>query len=247
MRMKWRKIAALVKYQLRMYVKENRFLMPLVVMLVLLCFMYSMSPADVVSCFSMSCYMIFSIMVWIGVTVSAAEDPVMEQIQMLRVESAQCYYMGKVLFVFVLGFTGTCLYLFFPVLVSIIYQGQLFSRQLTILDLFHAFFLLLGSSFAGGALGSILHPTVMRERKMAMLLTILAAVLTIIKGAAVQEIPVLKWITWILPPVNNVMGSYGHAEFFTFSQTLKIFLFLMTYGIIYSMIKSAVSYKRKFG
>ena len=245
--MKWRKTAALVKYQLRIYVKENRFLMPLVVMLVLLYFMYSISPVDVVSSFSLSCYIIFSIMVWIGYTVSAAEDLVMEQIEMLRVESAWCYYMGKVLFVFVLGFAGTCLCLFFPVAVNMIKQGQLFDRQLTLPDLLHAFFLLLGSSFAGGALGSILHPTVMRERKMALLLTILAAVLTIIKGAAVQEISVLKWITWVLPPVNNVMGSYGHAEYFSFLQTLKIFLFLMTYGIIYSMIKSAVSYKRKFG
>lgn len=213
--MKWRKTAASVKYQLRIYVKENRFPMPLVVMLILCYFMYSMSPVGVVSSFSMSCYMIFGIMVWVGFTVSALEDPVMEQIQLLRVESALCYYLGKILFVFALGLAGTCICLFCPVAFNIVKQGRLFGRQLMVLDLVHAFFLLLGSSFAGGTLGSVLHPMVMRERKMALLLTVLAAVLTIIKGAAVREIPFLKWLIWALPPVDEVMGSYGHAEFFS--------------------------------
>lgn len=247
MGIKWRKSAALVKYQMRIYVKENRFLMPLVVMLILLYLMYSISPVGVVSSFSMSCYMIFIIMVWAGFTVAVVEDPIMEQIQLLRVENALCYYLGKIFFVFVLGLAGSCICLFFPVAVNLIRQGQLFGRPLLISDLVHAFFLLLGSSFAGGTLGSLWHPMVMRERKMALLLTVLAAVLTIIKGAVVQEIPFLKWLVWVLPPVDEVMENYGHAEFFACSQTLKIFLFLMTYSLIYSMIKSAVSYKRKFG
>lgn len=244
---KGRKTAALVKYQLRIYSKENRFLMPLIVMLSLLYFMYSMSPVGVVSSFAMSCYMIFLITTWAGFTVSAVEDPIMEQIQILRVGSVRCYYISKILFLFVLCLAGTGICLVFPVAADIAYRGGLFSRQLTAYDLLHSFLLLLGSSFAGGTLGSILHPMVMRERKMALLLTVLAAVLTIIKGAVVREISFLKWLVWILPPVDHVMGNYGHEEVFTWPQTLKIFLFLMTYGMIYSMIKSVVSDKRRFG
>lgn len=242
-----RKTTALVQYRMRIYGKENRFIMPLAAMLFMLYIMYSMKPAGVVSSFFMSSYMIFLIAVWNGFVMSSAEDPVMEQIQMLRVQNIFAYYVSKIVCLLLVGLAGTCICLVLPVAVNVINDGTLFERTLTGYDLFNAFLLLSGASFAGGTLGSILQPPmVLRERKNALLLTVLAAVLTIIKQALMQEIPLLKWILWILPPLERAGQIYGNADFFLLSDTVKIFLLLMTYAIIYSMIKSVVSHRRKF-
>ena len=81
------KIVESVKYQLQVYMKGSRFIMPLVVTVVIMYMMYSMSPVDVVGSFCMNCYVVFLIMAWIGFGMSASENAVMEQIQLLRVQS----------------------------------------------------------------------------------------------------------------------------------------------------------------
>lgn len=240
-----RKIIELVKYQLRIYFKGSRFIVPFLAMVVLLYMMYSVSPVSIVSSFSMSCYMVFFIMVWIGFDAPSSENTVMEQIQFLRVQSAWIYYISKVVFLIVLGFLIVCICIILPILINVFSQMELFNRPLTGYDVCNAFLLLGGCSFAGGMLGSILHPGVMRNRKAATLLTILFAVLTIIRTSVVQKFSFLKWIVWILPPVDKVPEIYRNAEYFQLAQTIKILLFLVTYGIIYSMIKSIIQNGRK--
>lgn len=52
--------------------------MPFVVLLIVLYTIYSVKPMGIVDSFSISCYLVFFIMVWIGLNVSSAENPVME-------------------------------------------------------------------------------------------------------------------------------------------------------------------------
>lgn len=236
----------LVKYQLRIYFKGNRFIPPFLVAALFLYMMYQMKPVSIVSSFSMGCYMVFLVMAWIGFDAPSSEDAEMEQIQFLRVQSAWIYYMSKVLFLIVLGFLIVCFCLILPVLVNVSDHMELFGRPLTGYDICNAFLLLSGCSFAGETLGSILHPCVMKNRKAATLLTILFAVMTIIRTPVVQKFSLLKWVVWVLPPVDKVPEIYRNAEYFRLAQTIKILLFLVTYGIIYSMIKSIICIKRKF-
>ncbi|MDE5866440.1 MAG: hypothetical protein K2H31_07565 [Lachnospiraceae bacterium] len=244
------RIVELVKYQLRIYFKGSRFIMPFIVVFLFMYMMYTgIGKVEIVDFFCITCYLVFLVMVWTGFSIASAENEVTEQILMLRVNSNSVYYMGKELFLIVIGFLINCICLFFPVIkyvLSIMSQTVIFDRSLMVIDVFNAFILLAGCSIVGGALGSFLHPNVMRDRKAAMLITLLASVLTIIKTSIVSEIPVLKFITWILPPVDKIFITYGKEDFFRLGQTFGIFMILLGYGVVYSLMKNVICDRRKY-
>lgn len=244
------KIVELVKYQLRIYFKDSRFIMPFVALAVFLYMMYSVSPAGIVGCFCVTCYMVFPLMAWVGFSVSSSENEVMEQILMLRVQSNTVYYMGKALFLIIIELLVDFICLVFPLAKNILsYLANktfIFDRQLMGYDVLNIVLLLVGCSFVGGALGSLLHPCVIRDRKFAVLLTLLAVVLTVIRTSVIQEIPVFKLIAWVLPPIDKILIIYGSENSFSLVKTCSIFLPLMLYGVIYSLAKSVICCKRKF-
>ena len=83
-----KKIAELTRYGLHIYFKGNKFIMPLVVIIVYQYTMYTIMPVGIVESFVMASYLVFFVLVWTGLSVSADENPVMEQIQLLRVRTA---------------------------------------------------------------------------------------------------------------------------------------------------------------
>lgn len=220
--------------------------MPLISILLILSMMYSIAPVSVVSSFAITCFPVFIIMAWVGFSIPSGENIVIEQIILLRMKNSLLYYIGKIFFLLVLGCIATFICLVFPVIIYIRSSMELFNRQLQVYDMINAFFLLNGCAFAGGSLGSLLHPSVMRNQKSAALLTVLVVVLTIIRASVIQEFPILKYVLWTLPPLYNAINLYVGTDSFQLSQTIRIFTSFMTYGIIYSMIKTVISYQKKF-
>ncbi len=224
--------------------------MPFIVVFIFMYMMYTgIGKVEIVDFFCITCYLIFLVMVWTGFSVASAENEVTEQILMLRVNNNSVYYMGKELFLIVIGLLINCICLAFPVIkyvLSVMNQTVIFDRPLMMSDVFNAFILLAGCSIVGGALGSFLHPNVMRDRKAAMLITLLAAVLTIIKTSIVSEIPVLEFVVWILPPVDKIFIVYGKEDYFGVVKTFGIFIMLLGYGVVYSLMKSVICDRRKY-
>ena len=224
--------------------------MPFIVVFIFMYMMYTgIGKVEIVDFLCITCYLVFLVMVWTGFSVAAAENEVMEQIQMLRVNSNLVYYMGKELFLIVIGLLIDCICLAFPAIkyvLSVMSRTLIFDRQLMGNDILNAFILLAGSSIVGGALGSFLHPNVMRDRKAATLITLLAAVLTIIRTSIVSEIPFLKFVLWILPPVEKIFITYGKEDYFRLGQTCGIFMLLLVYGAIYSLVKSVICGRQKY-
>ncbi len=241
-----KKTIELVKYQMTLFFRGSKFIMPLVIMAVFLYMMYSIKPTGIVDSFSISGYLVFFIMVWISLLVSSSEDVVMEQIQLLRVQKSVYYYFSKVIFLMAVGLIVELICLIFPIVQNILNHNELFLRQLTVYDLLNAFLLLGGCSFAGGSIGSLFHPRVLRDRKLAIVLTVLVTVLASIRTVLTQEVPILKAVLFIVPPLDRISVVYGQTDVFQLHQTMVIFLWLVFYGIVFSMVKSVICYRRKF-
>lgn len=146
----------------------------------------------------------------------------------------------------VLGLLVSAVCVLFPVIQNVLNHKALSLRPLTPYDVLNAFILVAGCSFAGGALGSLLHPRVMEDRKLAVVLTVLLSVLTVVGTGLVQEIPFLKYVAWILPPVDRIAYIYGNVDEFRIFQTGLIFVALVGYGAVLTVIKSCICQKRKF-
>lgn len=241
-----KKIINLVKFQLQLYFKGSLFVMPLIAAAVYLYIMYSIQPLSVTSSYLLSGTFLFLLMTWVGLTTASGENEVTEQVLVLRVQHAGSYYAGKVIFLMCIAFLADLLCTVFPVIQNMVNGYKLFDRQLLVSDVLNAFLLQYGCAFAGAGLGSFLHPRVMKDRKLAIILTVLLAALAVAGPSLGSYLPAAKAFLWLLPPVMLPAQVYGNSQYFTWGQTLIIFFLLLLYGMIYSAVKSLLCHKSKF-
>lgn len=240
------KLISLVKYQLHIYLKGSRFVMPLVAAFLFLSAMYSVKPLNIVSSFLISGVFLFLLMVWIGLSLANAENPVLEQLILLRVQNEGIYYLSKYIYILIIGLFADLFCILFPVIMNILNGGDMFLRSLTINDCVNGFLLQGGCIFVGAGLGSLLHPRVMKDRRMAIVLTVFFAILTLVKTALAEEIVFMKWIVWSFPPIMNAAEQYGNAEQFRLNQSITLFIYMVLYGSMLCAIKSYLCHRNKF-
>lgn len=241
-----KKTVSLVKTQLQIYFKGSTFIMPLIVSVIFLYTMYTIKPQQIVSSYLVSSVFLFFVMVWVGLSVNSGENIVTEQILLLRVQSVPSYYASKVIFLICIALLADVLYALFPVIQNILNGGDMFTRQMLVSDVINALLLQGGSAFAGAALGSLLHPRVMKNRKLAIVLTVFFTTLTLTSTSLTAVFPALKAILWVVPPVMIPAEIYGKAEYFSWGSTGALFAALILYGIIYSAMKSIICHRNKF-
>jgi len=240
------KTVSMVKYELQIYFKGSSFIMPLVVTACYLYIMYSMKPLFVLSGYLLSGIFLFFLMVWIAMTAVQREDEVMEQILYLKMNSAGKYYLGKALFLICIALLYVILCIFFPVFQNAVNGGDMFIRKITGADLLNAFVILTGSAICGSCTGNLLHSRVMKDRRLAFILTVLICIMAIVQTSVIRKVPVLKFIMWIFPPVMLPSQIYRNADFFDVRHSVSLFLIFFLYALCYAVIKSILCYRNRF-
>ena len=240
-----RKMWSTAKYRMQCYWKSYTFVMPFFVICVFMRFMYSAKPVEIVSSYLITVYFLFLFMVWIGMTQTNGENKVMEQVIELHVHKTWAYFAGKMLFMFGLSLLVSVVCTVWTFLQNIIYKGTLFDRAYLPADLLNGFLLNLGSACSGAMLGSFLHPDVCRDRKTAIALTALLALLAEIQGILVLTKPVLKCVFFCLPNVALAAVQYGNEEYLKINVSLGYFCMQMVYAAAYGMIGSFWQYSKR--
>ena len=103
----------------------------------------------------------------------------------------------------------------------------------------------MGSAYAGAMLGLLLHPDVCKDRKAAIALTALFALLADLQGVMALTSPELKYFLWFLPNVALAGVRYGKAEYFNLNISLGYFCMLMIYAGVYGVVGSLWQYKKR--
>jgi hypothetical protein len=220
--------------------------MPFAVLLAVLYCMYAVAPVVAIDSFSIACIYVFLIMIWAGLTYNNLEDEVSEQILVLRTQSGWKYYISDSLFLIVLGFMVAAISALFPMLLNLVHQGHLFSKPVGVSDVISALLLQWASAFVGSAIGTFFHPRVMKDRKMAILLTALVAILSVAELGILQWHPEAKYVTWIFPPVAQLAQSLCGYDAFYMGQLLHAILIMVIYGVVVTLIKVGLLQKNKF-
>lgn len=235
-----------VRYQYKQYVLSAKWVIPFIVLLAVFRVMYSILPIDVVGNFSIMSLVLFLIMVGIGMTCQGIEPEVSEQIIILRMQSERKYYIGQVLFLGTLSGIVTVICLCYPVIGHYWYGKMLFTRNIHVSDIIGGLLLMFASSFLGCMLGAIFSPRIIRERKIRLALSSVCALISVVKIGIVAEVPISKYILWIVPPVSDVVGWFMKDEYFQMGKIIGAFFILMVYGIVLAVIKVEWSKIRKF-
>lgn len=169
----------------------------------------------------------------------------MEQILELRVHKTWAYFAGRMLFLLFLSLITSFICTMWPFLKNVMEKGTFFRRQYLPADFINSFLLNLGSAYSGAMLGSFLHPDLCRDRKTAISLTALLALLAEIQGIIVTVKPGLKYVLWILPNISSAALKYGNEEYFKLNVTLGYFCMFMIYAAVYGIIGSFWQYRKR--
>ena len=220
--------------------------MPLLILIMVQFVLYSMNPVGVVESFVLSGIFIFVIMVWTSIMSSDLEDPVSEQIIILRIRSEWKYYVSQILFLIVISAAAAAAAVLFPVVINIIDKNQLFIRPLTAGDIACSYFLLWGSAFMGSSLGDLFPARIIRDRKMAILLTVLITVISVTKVSLLDTLPLPAVLLCVVPPMSEIFAMFGLEEFYSVWKVVLAVIVLMAYGWAMAGLKIKLLVRNKF-
>ncbi|WKY43233.1 hypothetical protein Q5O14_11250 [Eubacteriaceae bacterium ES2] len=236
----------LIYYHFKLYFKSNRLLIPFLVYLIYLFSAYSIMPYSIVSSFSESAMVLFFIMVYVGFSYSELENPVAEQLVLLKIRNENLYYVSRLTVLLIVGTILSIIGILYPLLGNVYNHGQLFTRSLMFYDILFGIFLHLTMGSLGAFTGSFFHPRIIKNRKLAILMAFFTAVCAVLKGTIIKNILLGSLITWIFPPVYDVLVIFSGCEFFSFQAIALPFLWSLIYGIALGMFQIYLLKKNKF-
>lgn len=239
-------IMKLIKYHFSLFIKSTKFVMPLLVWIGYMAFTYTIFPVDVVSSIVVSSVLLFFLMVWIGVLYYEIEDTISEQILVLKTQNETICYISNIIFLGMIGFVFSCIGIIFPLLQNAMNGFELYRRPITLWDIVVALGLHFFAALLGGMLGGVFHPRIMKNRKMAIVIVALIALLSITKVSINQEIPILRYVTWILPPVGDYSLLMTNKEYFEKIDVGISMLLLFVYNVVLMVSQIVLLKKRKF-
>lgn len=237
-------ILAMAKYRYHIWKQGHLYVMPLVMLALYGGFCYSIRPARLVTCVVMLCFVLFFTMVWMGHAIGDREDPVQEQLLYLRVLRKSTYYIGRNLFLLAVQLIFAALGTAMPLLLTVMGTGT-FSGETAPGELAQSFFLLWGCAGAGIALGSLLSPRVMRDRRLSLLLTVLLTAMSVL-SPALKKYAVVKWLVRLLPPISAVGEVYGNCNSYVPKSTFFLWGILLLYSAACLALRDIISHKRGF-
>ena len=236
----------LVKYRFKQYIKTSKVAMPLLALVAVQYVLYTMIPVGVVESFVLSSIYVFLIMVWVSLGVSELEDPVSEQIMILRIQSEGKFYFSQILFLAAISAAAAFLSVLAPVFINLVNHNQVFTRSLIPADIISSYLLLWASAFLGSSLGGFFPARIMKDRKSAILLTILITIISVAKGSILDTLPLPAILLCFIPPMSEVFTIFGLDEYFQIGKVVLGVVVLFGYGCVMVVIKIRLLIKNKF-
>lgn len=241
----WRCVSTL-RYTARVYIGGGRGVMPAVALLLALSLLYSMAPARVADSYAFSMTILFCVMVWLGLGFDEAEDPVAQQLVILRLGSAVRFFSYGALFLLATSGVFGLFAALYPVGLHALRGGGLFHTSPTPGAVGIAWVLLTAAAFMGGALGALLHPRIVPDRRIARLLALFGAVLCCVRTGVHSMFPASRAVTWLIPPVSRASELLAGLDAFPADVALGLLAQFLLYGVVLSAIRVLVAARRGF-
>lgn len=222
-------LLSLLRFQLRNFLKSNKFIVPLVVFLAYQAMAYSIIPVDVLPSFTLSATVSFLVMVWLGFSFNEAEAAITEQILFIKVKRKSFISISKVLVMLIFGSFLAVLGTMYPLVLNIIHNGKAFTRMVVFTDVVYSLMLHMIYSLVGSLIGLIFHGRIIKKRKEALLIVIFIALITLIKGSLEQDIPIIRMVSWLFPPIYSVSTAGTTSDYLNIRELIIPLSFIIVY------------------
>jgi hypothetical protein len=182
--------------------------------------------------YAISSLIIYILSAWITLGFIDMEDNTQQQLTVLHSRNQTVYYLCKIAFLWIFMMILNIIVILYPVV------RHLFVRKVTGTDLWiaiaiHAILSLLGISIA-----LLFNSRLLPDRRTGLLCLFGFVLISIIQTGIIREIPILKYIVYLFPPVSFVMVKMEELsvmDLIKFTDTGGIAL-LLTILLCYSVL-----------
>lgn len=240
------KFKELVRYNLNDYFRSTKFILPIIAIALLQIGVYGTSPLQLIDSVLISSIYTFLIMIWVGYSYNSLEDETSQELIILKMRSSSKYYLSQGVLLACLCTFVSLICSFVPSISDIISQHTVFERTVTSGDLFSFIILFLGTTFSGAFLGSLIHPRIISNKKNALVLVLLIAVLCLIKTVIISEKSYLAYFLWVLPPISSMVEFFSKTDFLRMDSLIGFTIIMFIYSLGYLVVRILLLSKIKF-
>lgn len=241
-----KKLISAIGYHSDVYIRTTRYVVPCLLLLIAGGGIYSTAPVRVADSYAYTMAMLFFCMVCIGVTATDADDPVADQLLVLRLGSLSMHVLAKLGFLLFASVVLGILTALFPLLMHVAHGSALYKTPLHAREVLLAIPLHTMAGFLGAVTGSLFHPSLMRERKLAMLAAGFMAVMGFIKIGLHRLLPWTVTVTWILPPISDMVARFTGLDAFPGSSVAAALAIAGAYALVVCVLQVVLISRRKF-
>ncbi|PHK49385.1 ABC transporter permease [Staphylococcus edaphicus] len=190
-----------LKYENLKFIKSFQFVAPVFLYLMWVIGIYIYTDIPILSSYGSTSVGLYLISTWITIVIFKDDSINERHIFYIQLSSKIKYLLLKMIYIHFISLILLTIALLYPILIGS------FDKPMTI-NLFLIGFtthFLMGNF--GILLGSYVANTGLFYKSYWWLITILFLIVSMIKSQLVEVSPFLKWILWILPPINNLLSS----------------------------------------
>ena len=232
---------SMTKYRLHRYFYSSHPVIPLIATVCFLGAMYSVKPMNVGSG-----YVLSGVFQFVALNMNGNEEIVEEQLLLFHGNGWGVYCMAREITLLVISCFYGVLLTFGPVIVNCFNHFSYFTRVLTAGDVVMGAIIILGSGFAGIAIGDVLHPRIVGNRKIAIAVAVGIMLVSIVKDAIMEKYRFLMSFGILFPSVMKPARDLGNGDYFEIESVIAFLFMMALYFSVVIIIKNLVLNQKKF-
>lgn len=244
-----KRIFELVRFNMALFFKSPRFVVPLLAKIIFLFVMYygNNDKYDISAVLFITVFFSFCLMLWVGNIIISLKNERLEQILLLRTDK-YALSISELLFVAALSFLVTIVCYVIPMTVNYIGNGCLIKQHIQVYNVLCTLMIVWLGGIIGGVIGSLFHNNIVKDRKTVVLTTILIAILTLSREAIVAQVNWAKYMLFMLPPLDVVKECIEPLSgAVLFGRSCLLVLRMEVYIMLVCIIRHALLNRKLYG
>lgn len=241
-----RAIVNTLRYQTRVYLRSNKPIMPFAVLILLVGLLYAVMPVLPADSYAASATVLSFVSAWLGLSYAEVEDPVSEQLIVLKLGSIVKYQAAYTLFLVLVGLAAGALAVVLPLIQYAIHGEALYEVQVNVSTVLYALVLHTCVAFMGTSTGAFFHPRLFPNRQITLLLICFALLLGFVKIGLHRMFPFTAALTWIFPPISEISETFSGMGLFSLGPVAAVAGRCLLYGGVLTAIRITVIARRRF-
>lgn len=244
-----KRIFELVRFNMALFFKSPRFVVPLLAEIIFLFVMYygNNGKYDISAVLFITVFFSFCLMLWVGNIIISLKNERLEQILLLKTDK-YALSISELLFVAALSFLVTIVCYVIPMTVNYIGNGCLIKQHIQVYNVLCTLMIVWLGGIIGGVIGSLFHNNIVKDRKTVVLTTILIAILTLSREAIVAQVNWAKYMLFMLPPLDVVKECIEPLSgAVLFGRSCLLVLRMEVYIMLVCIIRHALLNRKLYG